>query len=158
MQLLDFQTQVQPNSLAREGAEHEGRLSLSQLPRFASLVEGSDPLLVSLLYGQDEEGVFIDTSVKGNCQLLCQHCLESYTYSLHSLARFRPVYTLEAAREVPEDSEPVLYEEGFINIINMLEDDAMLAVPTYPKCTDCEFNNKTDTFPSQFATIAGLDL
>jgi uncharacterized protein len=158
MQLLDFQTQVQPNSLAREGAQRAGKLTLSQLPRFASLVESSSELDASLVYGQDEEGVFIDTHLKGSCELLCQHCLESYPFSLKSLARFRPVYTLEAAREVPEDSEPVLYEEGFVNIINMLEDDAMLAVPTYPKCKNCELNNKTDTFPSQFATIAGLDL
>jgi uncharacterized protein len=158
MQRFDFQTQVSPNSLAREKATQIGLVGIDQLPRFVSATEGSEPLEVSLQYGQDIEGVFIDSLVKVKCQLLCQFCLSTFTYPIHSTTRFRPVLTLEAAREIPAEDEPVLYENGFINIINMIEDDALLAIPNYPKCNDCMNDNKADTFPSQFAILANLDL
>jgi uncharacterized protein len=156
MQSLDFQTLVSPNSLAREGAKQIGLVGIDQLPRFASTVDGSEPLEVNLQYGQDIEGVFIASLIKVKCQLLCQFCLSTFSYPIHSHTRFRPVLTLEATREIPSEDEPVLYEDGFVNIINMIEDDALLAIPNYPKCNDCMNNNKADTFPSQFDIIPNL--
>lgn len=153
MQLLDFQTQVRPDSLAADGARHHGLVELSQLPRFACGIESSMPLDAQLSYGRDEDGVYIDASLSTRCQIMCQFCLSHFSFLLQSNSRFRPVLTLEAAREVSDDCEPVLYENGIINIINMIEDDALLALPNYPQCNDCKHNNKADTFPSQFDTI-----
>lgn len=158
MQGIDFQTPVRPDALAREGVTQMGSISIDQLPRFASAVEGSQSLEVGLQYGQDEDGIFIATHVSTRAELLCQFCLSNFTYPLESHSKFRPVLTLEATREIPADDEPVLYEDGFINIISMLEDDALLAIPNYPKCNDCMNDNKADTFPSQFAILANLDL
>jgi uncharacterized metal-binding protein YceD (DUF177 family) len=76
---------------------------------------------------------------------------------LQSFNKFRPVHTLEAAREISDECEPVLYEDGNINIINLIEDDAILAIPNYPQCNDCKHDNMGDTFPSQFAIMANSD-
>lgn len=158
MQDVDFQTQVRPDALAREGAKHKAWVELTQMPRYASAVEGSTPLEVSLQYGRDAEGVYILTSLQATCQLLCQFCLTSYPQSIQANTRFRPVLTLEATREISPEDEPVMYENGFINVINMLEDDALLAIPSYPKCNACMHDNMADTFTSQFATMASSDL
>lgn len=127
---------------------------MSRLPRLLEATESSSPLEASLQFGRDMEGVYIQTSLKAESELLCQFCLSPYPFELASSSRFRPVSTLEAAREISEQDEPVLYEEGTINIINMLEDDALLALPTYPKCKVCENDNKADTSHSQFAILA----
>lgn len=152
MQLLDFQTQVRPDALAADGATHHGSVELSQLPRFASAVESSLPLEAHLAYEQDEDGVFIDTTLNTRCQLLCQFCLSQFSFLLQTNNRFRPVFTLEAAREVSAECEPVLYEDGIINIINMIEDEALLALPNYPQCNDCK-HHKADTLSSHFDII-----
>jgi uncharacterized protein len=154
MQGIDFQTQVRPDSLARERVKQTGLVSLDQLPRFAAAVESGEPLEVSLEYGQDPEGIFIQCLVKGSAHILCQFCLSDFRSPIDSNTRFRPVLTLEAAREIATDDEPVIYEGGFINIINMIEDDALLAIPNYPKCADCSNEN---TFSSQFATMSNSD-
>jgi uncharacterized protein len=157
MQGLDFQTQVRPDTLARERAMQMGLVAIDQLPRFASAVESSEPLEISLQYAKDIEGVYIDSVIKVKCQLLCEFCLSIFTFSLHSKSRFRPVLTLEATREISQDDEPILYEDGFINTINMIEDDVLLAIPNYPRCSDCMGDdNKADTFPSQFDIIPNL--
>lgn len=158
MQNLSLNTLVRPDALAREGAQHGGLIPLSQLERFAASVEGSAPLEVSLHFSRDIEGMVIRTQIKAECQLLCQSCLSEYNQTIESSASYRPVYTLEQARELSLDDEPVLYENGFINIINMIEDEALLALPNYPRCKGCNFDNKADTFVSQFATIANSDL
>jgi uncharacterized protein len=141
MQLLDFQIPVCPRALARDGAIFLGLIDASRLTRYSSAVESSSPLEASLQFGRDPGGIFIDTTLKATCEILCQYCLSSYLQALHSASRFRPVPTLEAAREISDDEEPVLYEDGLVNIINMLEDDALLALPNYPKCKDCENDN-----------------
>jgi uncharacterized protein len=141
MQLLDFQIPVCPRALAREGASYSGLIESSRLTRYSSAVESSGPLEASLQFGQDAEGIFIDTTLKAESEVLCQFCLSRYSHALRSASRFRPVLTLEAAREISDEDEPVVYENGLINIINMLEDDALLALPNYPKCKECENGN-----------------
>lgn len=132
-----------------------GLVSLDQMPRLAAAVEGAQPLEITLQYGKDPDGVYIQSSVQGKCELLCQFCLSVHPFQIESHTRFRPVLTLEATREIPDEDDPVLYENGFINVINMIEDDALLALPNYPKCADC---SNEDTFSVQFATISDLDL
>lgn len=137
MQMIDLQTPIRPDALASDRAQQSGLVKLDQLPRFAEVVESSEPLNVNLSYGRDHDGVYIDSKLRGSCQLLCQFCLSSYAFPLDSHTRFRPVLTIEATREINPDDEPVLYEDGFVNLISMIEDDALLAIPNYPKCKDC---------------------
>lgn len=132
MQLLDFQTSIPFNGL----------VELKQLPRLKETVESAQPLRASLQDGKDQDGYYIQSHIETECELICQFCMEVYTFPLQSTTRFRPVLTLEATREVSPDEEPIIYENGKVNLINMIEDDALLAIPNYPKCYACMGVNK----------------
>lgn len=145
MQRIDFKTIRTTPFQGVVGHEH--------LPRLSELLAVPCALNVDIHCAQDGDGLYIATHLDYVPTLICQCCLESFEHPIHSQSRYRPVYTVEAARELNETDEPVLYENGNINVINMLEDEAMLALPTIPKCLACE-KNKTTTSPSQFAILA----
>ncbi len=83
----------------------------------------------------------LDVQVRGQLTLICQRCLTPYVLDLDSDSRLVLVKDEETADEVEEllddDSIDVVVGSKAFNIIDLIEDEALLAIPQSPKHTVC---------------------
>jgi uncharacterized protein len=123
-----------------------------------------------------EQRFFLTLEITGRIPQTCQRCLDEMTLDIHSKNRFEVFTTEEKADEAiysEDDSEPLVMSEEF-DLIELIEDDILLAIPLAPKHKRCpnvhqsllsgadgetvlseEVRNKLDK-PSPFAALATL--
>lgn len=121
----------------------EGEVPVSELPRLAAeSVDGSGALLWSLQGGSDSRGhAQMVLSVSGAVQLMCQRCLAPFAFPLSSesvlvLARDEASADELDALLAEEKVEIVVGSKSF-NIADIIEDEALLAIPSSPRHEAC---------------------
>jgi len=105
----------------------------SRLPRLVNLLPQVDSnIQATLMFGMDEDKkMFLDLQVEANLLLECQRCLEPLPFELVSEHRLVPEGGND--QEPMEGVEPlVLDENGNIDVIEILEDELLLALPMCP--------------------------
>jgi len=119
--------------------------------------------------------LFLDVTVDGRVWLDCQRCLGVYPESIATKMRFEVVASEEAADEAPmdEDETDVIVGSKKFSVLELVEDEVLLALPTAPKHAVCptvhdslvtgadgEVEPKAapeeEKRPSPFAALAGL--
>ena len=88
---------------------------------------------------EEKEGVpnqfWLEVSLKGQLPIMCQRCLGAYEDHLDVVTRFLVLDTEEEVDAYPldEDSLDVLALNPQFNLLNLIEDEALLALPLIPK-------------------------
>jgi uncharacterized metal-binding protein YceD (DUF177 family) len=112
--------QFDPTSLPDDGLELEGSLpsSFFELPE-GDPVRPMSPLEYRLHVTKDEEGVLFATGeISATFELDCGRCLEPFQLRIEQT---------DFAHEIP-------LENGTPDLTNLLREDILLALPTYPRC------------------------
>uniref|UniRef100_A0A0Q9YTN6 Large ribosomal RNA subunit accumulation protein YceD n=2 Tax=Candidatus Berkiella cookevillensis TaxID=437022 RepID=A0A0Q9YTN6_9GAMM len=93
-------------------------------------------LTVALEFGIDAEGIpTIEGHFSGSLLLTCQRCLEAFDYQISQDICVSPVISIEAAKELPEQYEPLLLNDETISLLAWLTEELHLALPMTPKHT-----------------------
>ena len=119
--------------------------------------------------------LFVDVTVNGRVWLDCQRCLGIYPEPIATDLRFEVVASEEAADEVPMDDDEldVLVGSKKFSVLELIEDEVLLALPTAPKHEVCPTVHESlvtgadgevepeappaeEKRPSPFAALAGL--
>lgn len=106
----------------------------------------------------------ITLSVSGTVQLMCQRCLTPYSFDMESSTVLMLGKDDEHADEIEEviadESIDVIVGSRNCDIRDLIEDEALLALPQVPKHDVCPDNKLLDTLksekPSPFAGLKDL--
>jgi len=135
-------------AFARKGEECQGRLALSALPRLLSAgvaPEGRLQWSVRGSSGRDEmqrHREFLIVSTRFSPWMTCSKCLEPVQiHEIESATRFRlAAGENQATQEDKEtDSVEVIAADPNLELVDLVEDEAILALPMAPGHADCRF-------------------
>jgi uncharacterized protein len=124
--------------------EHlEGRLQIAELSRLSEeLATPAGELVWSLVGGKDQLGhPRLIVSVGGVVSLICQRCLTPMPFEIDSESVLILAKDEESADEIDalldDDEIDVVVGSKTFNVIELIEDEALLAIPQSPKHELC---------------------
>ncbi|MES9935604.1 MAG: YceD family protein [Sedimenticola sp.] len=151
-----------------------GRVELADLPRLASMLkrlEGDAEFDIGF-ERDDKRRSRIKGFVRSTMVLECQRCLESMQLAVDATLNLGVIEVAEEAERLPEDVEPVQVEEGLIRLLDLVEEELILAIPQVPMhdpeaCSAAishtaedppveEQESVTEQAENPFAVLAGL--
>ena len=147
-----------PRKLARQEVQFEGSLALNQFGRLVdSLADDKGEVQVALRFFMSEDHrVVLAGSVEANLNMICQRCLDVAEMPVQADFQLMGVLTDEQAKALPEDYEPLMYGEEPVELLPLLEEELLLALPLIPfhPPEDCPVQQGYTTETDQEARIA----
>jgi uncharacterized protein len=150
----------------RSNGYREGVTLVADMPRLAAeCANPSGELSWAIQGGQTKQGYpSMTLSVSGVVQLVCQRCLAPFGYDLDSSTMLVLGKTDQDADEIEEvlDDETidVIVGSHSCDIMQLLEDEALLALPQAPKHEVCPDTKVLDSLKSEkvspFAALKSL--
>jgi len=150
----------------RNNGCREGVTPVADMPRLAAdCADASGQLTWSIQGGQTRQGYpSMTLSVSGTVQLVCQRCLAPFGYELDSSTMLVLGKDDQEADEIEEilDDETidVIVGSHSTDIMQLLEDEALLALPQAPKHEVCPDTKLMDSLKSEkvspFAALKNL--
>jgi uncharacterized protein len=171
----DFPDIVDPWKAAEAKRSFQGSIPLERMHRLAAeLAESGSKqrreAAFSAAFSLDRQGlVTIDISVQADLPLLCQRSLEVYEEKVDRRSLLAVIETVAEQEDIPEQYEPVLAEDHRLKMVDLVEEELLLAVPQVPRSPDAEAielpldvelttSSDKENEPTQrpFAGLAGL--
>lgn len=126
---------LQPMRMAEQGYVLQGHMALGQFTRLADLLADKEGRIsVDLTLGQDQERLrYIRGNLSATLHLACQRCLKPMDYGLQVAVSLSPVFSEVAGNKLPSRYEPLLLTEDKYELLTLIEDELLLALPLVPK-------------------------
>ncbi len=125
---------IDPLHLADKRGELKGQLPVSGLDRLADLLfSDTGTIAVDLFFGREGRLAKIEGQIEAVLELKCQNCLQAVQWPVKSSIKLGIVTSIDQADRLPEDYEPLLVDEGKTLLKNIIEDELLLILPTFPK-------------------------
>lgn len=149
-------------ALAKDGRRVQGMVPVERLGRLAeSLLEPVGAVTFEFQGERDDGGkLYVDLQVQGDLVLQCQRCLEALVWPCKVRNR---LLLLRSGEKLPEDElendeVDALEVEPLTDLLALVEDEVLLALPLVPRHENCEPPVKTggDEEISPFAVLRQL--
>lgn len=142
---------IDPLHLADKRGELKGQMPVSGLDRLADLLfSDTGAVAVDLFFGREGRLAKVEGQIETVLELKCQNCLQAVQWPVKSSIKLGIVTSIDQADRLPEDYEPLLVDEGKILLKNIIEDELLLILPTFPKhqhnCLGLKPDNKKADF------------
>jgi uncharacterized protein len=129
-------------ALARDGRRVQATVPVERFDRLVeSLHEPVGTVTFEFQGERDDEGkLYVDLSIQGDLVLQCQRCLEAVVWSCevrNRLLLLRPGEPLPED-ELENDEADALEVEPLTDLLALVEDEVLLAMPLVPRHDDCE--------------------
>jgi len=150
------------------GRVFEGWLDVAAMPRLAAaLVSDSGRCRYVAEFGRDALGTgFVELQLEADLELLCQRSLEPFVLPVRVLQRLGLITDEAQEAALPEGYEPALLDaEGAVHLAELIEDELLLALPSYPVRPDSDaveaawpaaIEQVPEPTPNPFAALVGL--
>lgn len=121
----------------------EGEVAVADLPRLAAeSVDKAGTVRWSLQGGNDKQGhPQLELAISGSVQLMCQRCLTPFAFQIQSESVLILAPDEGSADEidalVADESVEVIVGSRNFDVAQLLEDEALLAIPLSPKHETC---------------------
>lgn len=130
--------------MADSCSQIEGQISLSRFERLKeSLLSDEGEVDITLSFGRNEKGLkTIHGTASVSVQMQCQRCLETSTQEIHTDIHLAVVKDESQLGESEADLEPFLTSEEKVDVVALVEDDLLLAIPlvAYHSIEECVAN------------------
>ncbi len=125
---------VAPLRLARDRVTMTGTLPASRFSRFEQSVDRVEgDIRAELDFHLDEEQrICVSGVLLAEVALVCQRCLQAYVQPLRCELHLALVRNEAELQHLPRAYEAVLVEREPVVLVDLLEDDLILALPTVP--------------------------
>jgi uncharacterized protein len=150
----------------RNNGYREGVTPVAEMPRLAAdCADPSGEIAWAIQGGQTKQGYpSMTLSVSGNVQLVCQRCLGPFSYHVDSstmLVLGKDDAEADEIEEVLDDETiDVIVGSHSADLMQLLEDEALLALPQAPKHEVCPDTKLVDSLKSEkvspFAALKNL--
>ncbi|MDI1302744.1 MAG: YceD family protein [bacterium] len=114
------------------------------LAAFARVCEGAasseGEVRVSIRVHRDAQGLIVlEGKLSTGVALICQRCLEPVVTDVNADVQLWLLWNEEAADQLPDEADFVLQDaEGRIDLVDVLEDELLLALPLVAAHEDCQ--------------------
>ena len=143
----EFPDIVDPWKVAEGRKSFRGTMPMVRMTRLEALlapIKGQDgasgqnkAAAFSTDFFFDRQGlVTIDIRVQAELPLICQRSLEPYIEAVDRRSRLVVIENMADQEELPEDYEPVLVEDRRLALVDLVEEELLLAVPQVPRNPD----------------------
>ena len=133
---------VDPRRLSMQGKTLTGSVDVNLCRRIKEAVkEISSTIDVSLSFYLEEQGrKAVNIRASGSVKVICQRCLSSMPLKLECDTILCIVWSEEEADVLPKNLEAWIVPENKGNLIDLVEDELLLALPfiAYHKKEECE--------------------
>ena len=149
-------------AFARDGRVLKGTLAVEELDRLHDLLaEISGEVSFQLTGYKGDSGEFmLHLEVSGVIPLACQRCLEAIPFDLDvdSLLELVPAGAELSQDELEDDTRDFLPVERELDVVEVVEDEILLALPVAPRHEKCGLPGAADAGEriNPFAKLAGL--
>jgi len=86
----------------------------------------------------DQRQVRVDVQVSATVELRCQRSLEVYMQPIQGRSTVGVVANEELARALPGDYEPMLCPDNRLRLVDLVEEELLLAMPLVPRDPNSE--------------------
>lgn len=171
MQKVKLPLTIDPYKDAQRRIDYSGYISASLFERLEQSVGKvlSDAQVTLSLYVDPQRLTVIKGSATVDVEQDCQRCSNPFTQTIDCTFCFSPVSNVNQADDLPEIYEPIETNEfGEVNLLDMIEDEFILALPLVPmhNAEHCEVSTEEQVFgelpaelaskPNPFAVLANL--
>ena len=151
---------VNPFRLAEVGRRLEGRLALSRFRRLEpSLASTDGEVEVRLGFSRNAQGLtLIRGEIEATLELECQRCLRPMAFRIEREVAIAAVTGDAEAALVQEQYDPQIVEDESLVLLDLVEDELLLAIPLAPMHTElqaCQERNLKEFDPEAEAREEG---
>lgn len=140
-------------AFCRHGEQQAGRFRLPELTRLRAECASDDGDVAWELVGKTDSvcgHCVLHLTINGTVKLICQRCLTPYVFKIQSEAKILLAKDESAADELEaslEDDEiEVIVGSKSFDVMALIEDEALLAIPLSPKHEVCPKKEMLDAF------------
>lgn len=153
----DFPDWIDVERAAQAGRRFAGGARIEWMPRVADLLDApapDDEIGFEISAALDKSSgagdiVRLDVWVHGSVPMTCQRTLQRYQQPIDSHSSVAVVASEDQLSALPEDLEPKLVPEGRLKLVELVEDELLLALPLVPRDPDsAPVENAGDRFES----------
>ncbi|MFI3256305.1 MAG: YceD family protein [Psittacicella sp.] len=149
MHKINFSNKINLKKEVNRQALYNGFISSSNFPRLIDTVlKINSDLSTSIEFSKDEvDNYIINLKIDADVTLMCQRCCEDYVYHI----RIEQLYMGKRNNYNfidPNYEEITPDENGDIDILSLIEDELLLALPIIPMHlqNDCSIKDDTQSF------------
>ncbi len=125
---------IDPLLLTERGRDINGEMKLSALPRLAELLADERGVVVfELSFFKQGGQAVLQGKITTVLKLRCQNCLQTLDWPVDCTFRLGVVSSLDEAKRLPEDLEPLLVGQEKTVLKDIIEEELLLSVPLFPK-------------------------
>jgi uncharacterized protein len=131
----EFPDLIDPWKAAEGHRVFQGTMALKNMKRLTPLltsVEGEAGFKVSFDYDMQRNAI-IELAVKADLNLLCQRSLEPYTETVQRTSKLVVIRDFDEQDLLPDYYEPIVLESQKLALLELVEDELLLALPQIPK-------------------------
>lgn len=134
MSNAELPTLVDAYRIFEQDCQREGQLPLSRFSRLTPLLSAREGEMAAILHFafDSEKRRILRGEIRARVQVQCQRCLESMPLTLDSRFLVAVVSSDELARELPSEFEPVIVQDTELDLLSLLEDELIMALPDFP--------------------------
>lgn len=157
---------IDPFIFCRSGESLDGQTLVSEMERLVSVCADQSGELVWKISGtlDNQQKPRLLLSVAGSVNLICQRCLEPLVFKMDSATAVLVARTEEEADEMEEsiadeDDVEVIVADGKVDVMDLVEDEALLALPLSPRhevCPDSSVGGWKEKRESPFSALKEL--
>lgn len=167
----DFPDLIDPWKAAEGQRVFVGTMPLKRMKRLSPLLvtDGGEASFEVCFYFDQQRNAVIKVAVKADLILLCQRSLGPYTETVQRTSLLGVVREIGDQDMMPANYEPIVHETGKLALLELVEDELLLALPQIPRnpavdeielSTDGEVRPLSDDnkepLQRPFAGLAGL--
>ncbi|HKL50750.1 MAG TPA: YceD family protein [Wenzhouxiangellaceae bacterium] len=151
----DFPDWIDVERAAQAERRFAGGARIEWMPRVVDLLDAPAPedeigFEISAALDQSSGAgdiVRLDIRVHGSVPMTCQRTLRRYWQPIDSHSSVAVVASEDQVSALPEDLEPKLVPEGRLKLVELVEDELLLALPLVPRDPDsAPVENAGDSF------------
>lgn len=151
----DFPDWIDVERAAQAGRRFVGEARIEWMPRVIDLLDAPAPddeigfEISAALDKSSSAGdiVRLDVRVHGSVPMTCQRTLKRFRQPIDGRSSVAVVASEDQLAALPEDLEPKLVPEGRLKLVELVEDELLLALPLVPRDPDsAPVENAGDSF------------
>lgn len=128
---------IDPLLLAERRAVLSGALPVAVFDRLVEMVvDPESEVRIELDFTKEGKQALIVGRIRADLQLVCQSCLQALDFPVDLGCRLGVVSSLQEADRLDIDCEPLLFDGEKLSLVDLIEDEILLALPDYPKHDD----------------------
>jgi len=140
----DYPDRIDVDKAASARRVFRGRIGASRLARLNGLIVAGEPgdFEFQVSFARDSQGqVLAEVDLKGEVALQCQRTLKTFRQGIESHSRVAFVVSEDEEAALPEDYEPRVCVDQRIELVDLIGEEALLALPLVP------VDPESDPFP-----------